>query len=142
MDAKIWKGTLAGGVVYFILGWIVYGILLAGYMASNFNTCANRPQEDMIWWAIIASNLLYSLFLTLFLKWSGTSTVVNGLKMGALFGLLFTATIDLSMYSMTTMFNDLTGLIVDVVVATALGAIIGTTIVLVWGKEKNQPATA
>lgn len=136
MNAKIWKGTLIGGVVYFLLGWIVYGMLLAGYLASNFNNCANRPQEDMVWWAIIVSNLIYALFLTLFLKWSGTSTIVGGMKTGALFGLLFSSAFDLSMYSMTTTFNDLTGLIVDVVVATAVAAVVGMVIVLLWGKEK------
>jgi len=137
MDAKIWKGTLIGGVVYFILGWIIYGMLLAGYLASNFNNCANRSQEDMIWWAIIASNLIYALFLTLILKWSGTTTIVGGLKTGALFGLLMTSTFDLSMYSMTTTFQNFTGLIVDVVIATALAAFIGMVIVLLWGKEKT-----
>lgn len=141
MDAKIWKGTLAGGVVYFVIGWIVYGMLLAGYLASNFNNCANRPQEDMVWWAIIVSNLIYALFLTLFLKWSGTSTLAGGLKMGALFGLFLTSTFDFSMYSMTTTFNNFSGLIVDVVVATVIAAIIGMVIVLVWGKEKTQSAT-
>lgn len=136
MEAKIWKGTLIGGVVYFILGWLVYGMLLAGYLASNFNNCANRPQEDMVWWAIIVSNLIYALFLTLFLKGSGATAIVDGLKIGALFGLLLSSTFDFSMYSMTTTFNDFTGLIVDVVVATALAAIVGMVIVLVWGKEK------
>lgn len=136
MEARIWKGTLIGGVVYFILGWLVYGMLLAGYLASNFNNCANRPQEDMVWWAIIVSNLIYALFLTLFLKRSGATSIIDGLKIGALFGLLLSSTFDFSMYSMTTTFNDFTGLIVDVVVATALAAIVGIVIVLLWGKEK------
>lgn len=137
MDAKIWKGTLVGGILYFFLGWIVYGMLLAGYLAANYNSCANRPQEDMVWWAIIVSSFIYGLFLTLILKWSGSTTFVDGLKNGAVFGLFFSSMYDFSMYSMTTMFNNFTALVVDVVVATALAAVIGMVVVLLWGKEKS-----
>ena len=92
---------------------------------------------DMIWWAIILSNLVYALFLTLVLKWSGASGWIDGLKTGALFGLLFGVTIDLSFYSMTTMFNSIGAMLIDMVVTTVMAAIIGTVIVLVWGKDKT-----
>ncbi|MDP3643751.1 MAG: hypothetical protein Q8S54_11240 [Bacteroidota bacterium] len=138
MNMKILKGTVIGGIVYFLLGWLVYGILLADFSLANYNQCANRPQADMIWWAMILSNLVYALFLTLMLKWSGASGWMDGLKTGALFGLLFGVTIDLSFYSMTTMFNSIGGMVVDMVVTTVMAAIIGTVIVLVWGKEKTE----
>ncbi|MBA4411331.1 MAG: hypothetical protein C0397_18170 [Odoribacter sp.] len=137
MNMKILKGTVIGGIVYFLLGWLVYGILLADFSLANYNQCAMRPMTDMIWWAMIVSNLVYALFLTLVLKWSGASGWMDGLKTGALFGLLFGVTIDLSFYSMTTMFNSIGGMVVDMVVTTVMAAIIGTVIVLVWGKDKT-----
>jgi hypothetical protein len=97
----------------------------------------NRTSTDMVWWAIILSNLVYALFLTLMLKWSGASGWLDGLKTGALFGLLFSVTIDLSFYSMTTMFNNIGAMVLDMVVMTVMAAIIGTVIVLVWGKNKT-----
>ena len=103
---------------------------------SNFNQCVNRPSAEMVWWAIIVSSFIYALFLTLMLKWSGASTLVGGFKTGALFGVLLSAMNNLSMYSMTTMFNSLGALVVDVVVATLVAAVIGGVIVLLWGKEK------
>jgi hypothetical protein len=137
MDMKILKGTIFGGIAYFFLGWLIYGMLLMEFMKSNSNQCANRPDMEMIWWAMIASCLVYALFLTLFLKWSGSSTWLDGLKTGALFGCLFAVTIDLSFYSMTTMYNGFTPILVDVIAATVSAAITGLIIVLLWGKAKT-----
>jgi len=136
MNMKILKGTLVGGIVFFLLGWLVYGMLLADFMASNYNQCPNRPQAEMIWWSMILSNIIYGYFLTMILKWNGVKSLIDGLKTSAMVGLLYAAIIDLSFYAMTTMFNNIGALIVDLIVSTVLTAIMGIAIVLVWGKEK------
>lgn len=135
---KILRGTLIGGVSYFLIGWLVYGVLLYNFFAPMTNTCANRPAGEMIWWAMILSNLLIALFVTLLLKWSGASTITDGLKTGALFGVLFTATIDLSLYSMTTMYKSLLPIVIETVVSAAVFAIVGMIIVLTWGKVSKH----
>jgi hypothetical protein len=133
---RILRGTVAGGILYFLLGWLVYGIFMMNYMTANMNQCAARPMEQMIWWAMIAANLLSALLLTLILKWSGAKGVVDGLKTGALFGFLLGASMDLGFWSMTTMFNHFTALVIDVAVFTLMMAVVGIGIVLLWGKEK------
>ena len=133
---KILRGTIFGGITYFILGWVIYGILLMDFTVNNFNQCAARPDGVMIMWAITLSSFILALLLTLFLKWSGAKGVVGGLKIGALFGLLLGLSIDLAQYSMTTMFNSFTALIVDVIIWVIIIAIMGLVIVLTWGKEK------
>jgi len=80
MNTQILKGTVFGGIANFFLGWLIYGMVLMDFMKSNSNQCANRPEMEMIWWAMIASCLVYALFLTLFLKGSGSSTWLDGLK--------------------------------------------------------------
>jgi hypothetical protein len=90
----------------------------------------------MIWWAIIVSNFTFALLLSLILKWSGARGFLDGLKTGAIFGFLMALSMDLSFYSMSTMFNNVTAIAVDVVVNTVAMAIIGLVIVLTWGKEK------
>jgi hypothetical protein len=134
---KILRGTLIGGIAYFLIGWLVYGILLMDFFAPLTNSCANRPDGEMIWWAMILSSLLMALFLTLLLKWSGSRTITDGLKIGALFGALFTAAIDFSFWSMTTMYNSLVPLLVEVIASAAVFAIVGMVIVLTWGKTKQ-----
>lgn len=134
---KILRGTLFGGIAYFLIGWIVYGVLLYNFFSPMTNTCANRPEGDMVWWAMILSNLLIALFLTLFLKWSGARSVIDGLKTGALFGALFTATIDLSLFSMTTMYKSLLPVVLETVTSAVVMAAVGMIIVLTWGNPKE-----
>ena len=130
---KLLRGTIFGGIAFFFLGWFVYGILLMDFMAANANACANRPEAEMIWWAMILSNLVLGLFVTLVLKWSGAASIGDGIKTGALFGFLMALTMDLMMYSMTTMYN-MSAMIVDILVMTVMMAIVGLIVVLTWGK--------
>lgn len=134
---KILRGTILGGIAYFLLGWLVWGILLMNFYTENLNQCSGRPETDMIWWAMIVSNLTFALLLTLILNWSGAKGIADGLKTGAIFGFLMGLSFDLSFYSMTTMFHNFSAIIVDVVVNTVVMAIIGMVIVLTWGKEKG-----
>jgi len=131
---KILRGTIFGGISYFLLGWVVYGILLMGFLSANMNQCAARPDE-MIWWAIILSNFTAALLLTLLLKWYGAKGIIDGLKIGALLGFLYSTTVGLSSWSMSTMYTGFGALIVDIIASTMLFAIVGIIIVLTWGKE-------
>lgn len=131
---KILRGTVFGGITYFILGWLIYGIILNAFMQNNLNQCAARPDDAMIWWPMIVASLVLALFLTLVLKWTGANGIMDGIKTGALFGLLFGISVDLSNYSMSTTFNNLSAVFVDVVVWVIMQALVGIVIVLTWGK--------
>jgi len=135
---KILKGTVFGGIAFFFLGWLVWGMLLAGIMQDMYNTALNRPENEMIWWAMILSNLLLALLITLVLNWAGAKNWMDGLKTGAIVGALYSLIVDLGLHSMTTTFNGLSGIVVDVVTYTILTAIIGLVIVLTWGKDKTS----
>ncbi|MDP2890621.1 MAG: hypothetical protein Q8P34_16865 [Bacteroidota bacterium] len=52
---KILLGTLAGGVAFFLLGWLIYGILLMDFTMANYNQCNSRPMEDMVMSAIVGA---------------------------------------------------------------------------------------
>ena len=135
---KILRGTVFGGITYFFLGWFAYGILLMDFFSANMNQCANRPMDDMVWWAIILSNLSASLFLTLILNGSKAKRFLDGLKTGAVFGGLFAAIVGFSYWSMTTMYNNFGTLLADIAVSMIVYAIVGMIIVLTWGKERVQ----
>lgn len=136
MTKRILRGTLFGGITFFLLGWLIWGILLRDYNAANMNQCANKPMEEMVWWAIIVSNLLNALLLTLILNGSGASGIISGIKTGAVFGLLWSAAMDFSFWSMTNMFNNIGAVVVDIIANTLFMAIASMVIVLSWGKDK------
>lgn len=133
---KILRGTIFGGIAFFFLGWLVWGILLSGVMEDMYNTALNRPNNEMIWWAMILSNLVLALLITLILRWAGAKNMMDGLKIGAIVGVLYALTVDLGMYSMTTIFNNISGIVIDAVAYAVLTAIIGLVVVLTWGKDK------
>jgi len=133
---KILIGTLIAGVAMFFLGWLIYGIALAGFMEANCDHSSARPMEEMIWWAMIASNFIWGLLLTLILNWSGSFTASAGAKIGAIVGLLCGLGFDLGMYSMTTIFSSPTVLIVDSLAYVVMFSITGALTALVMSKVK------
>lgn len=136
MCKKILTGTVAGGITYFLLGWLFYGIFFMNFFSANMNQCANKTDGSIEWWSLILSNLIMALILTLVLKWSGASRIADGLKTGALFGILFALTINLSFWSMTTMYSNFGTLLTDALVNTVILAVTGMVIVLAWGRGK------
>jgi hypothetical protein len=136
MNMKIIRGTVFGGIAFFFLGWLVWGFLLAGPMETMYNPTLNRPENEMIWWAMIASNLVLALLVTLALNWAGAKGIADGLKIGAIVGALYALSVDLGMFSMTTMINNMTGIVVDTLAYAVVTAVAGLVIVLTWGKGK------
>lgn len=130
-------GGLVGGVAFFLLGWLIYGVLLADYYAANTNQCAAKPMTDMIMWAMIVSSLASGLLVATILSWSNTSGMMAGAKIGAIVGLLFAASIDFSFYSMSTMYASLTPIFVDILVSAVYYALTGGIIAWVMGMIKG-----
>ncbi|GJM36293.1 MAG: hypothetical protein DHS20C18_52940 [Saprospiraceae bacterium] len=129
---KILLSALAGGVAYFFLGWLVYGILLQGMMEMP----AAIAKEPMEMWAMAISCLVYGLLLAvIFGHWASISTLMTGAKAGAIIGALVAAYVDFSFFSMYN-FITLQSVIVDIIAATALSAITGGVVGWVLGYKK------
>lgn len=139
MDTKkLLMGTISGGIAYFFLGWIVYGMLLMDTMAAYSNPASMRAPADMVWWAMIAGNLAYAAFFSYcFLRFGNVSTFGSGAMSGAVLALLIGLSVDLMMYSTSTMMNDPTGIVIDVAASTFMGAIVGGIIGAVLGMGKS-----
>jgi len=133
---KILRGTIIGAICFFVIGGVIYGFLLSNFVAANTDPAVTRPMEEVVWWAAILTNLVLGLLFTLILHWSGAKKLVDGIKTGALFGLILGLYLDLYFYSTTTIYN-LTYVIVDVIVMTILSALVGLIVVLTWGKDKT-----
>lgn len=133
-------GGLAGGVTFFFLGWLLFGILLRDFYQGNGNHCMDRPDEEMIWWALIGSNLGWGLFLALIFEWTNTSGWMEGLKKGGILGGIIAVSMDLSFYSMTTMYIGKRLIVGDILANIVFTAIGGAIIAMVMGKNA-KPST-
>jgi len=134
---KILFGGLAGGVALYLLGWLIYGILLMDYSMANYNQCLNRPMTEMIMWAMILSNFALGFLLAVIFSWSNTAGILAGAKVAGIIGLLLGISLDFGFYSMTTMYPNLTVILVDVIAYIVYLALAGAVIGWVMGKVKK-----
>jgi len=134
---KILVGGITGGVTLFLLGWVIYGMLLMDYSAANYNQCMNRPMQEMIWWSMILSNLALGFLLATIFSWSNTTGFMAGAKTAGITGLLLAASMDFGYYSMTTMYVNPSVIIVDIIAYTVYLAIAGAIVAWAMGMVKK-----
>lgn len=129
--------TLVGFVVFFLLGWLLYGMLLMDFFSSNAGSAigVSRSESEMVWWALIVGNVLQAYFLVyVFDKMNNVKSFMAGLKAGAVIGLILGLGFNLTMYGTTNMMN-LTGTLVDPLVSMAMMGITGGAIGMVMGRK-------
>ncbi len=138
MDAKKRiMATLAGFVVLFLLGWLLYGMLLMDFYASNSGSATGvmRDESDMVWWALIVGNVLQAYLLVyIFGKWANITTFGSGLQAGATIGLILGFAFNLTMFATTNMMN-LTAALVDPFVGAVMLGLTGGVVGMVLGRK-------
>lgn len=141
MDTKKFLfGTLAGGVTFFFLGYLVYGLALMSFFSAHAGSATGvaKSMEEMGWGALILGNFAYGALLTyIFLKWANISTFASGASGGAVIGLLMGLSYDMTSFG-TTNIMDLTAALTDVVVSSVMTAIVGGIIGLVLGMGSKK----
>lgn len=133
--SKLLLAGLVGGVVYFGLGFLIYGLLMKDAMAGMSSVM--RADADVQWWAGILGNLVMGIFLAyVFARWAGVKTLVGGLMAGAIIGAFVASSYDLSMYAWTTMM-DMKAMVMDIVMTTIMTSVAGGAVgwMLGMGKE-------
>ena len=135
--SKILFGGIVGGIVFFFVGWLIYGVVLSNYMMANSNQCAMRPFDQMIWSSLILANLGWGFLLAIVFDWSKTYVWKVGAMKGAMFGFLTGFSIDLGYYAMSTMYSNLGAVCVDILATVVLVTIGGAIIAWAMGTTKN-----
>ena len=136
---KILLGGIVGSVLFLVtVGLGNLRISVKGFHHSfTYNSSVNRPMEDMIWWAMIVSNLGYGFMVSFVLNWANVINAATGAKLAIVIGFLLAVSIDMGYYAMTTMISNLTAVLVDIIVYIVMSAIIGATVGWVIGSGKK-----
>lgn len=118
--------SLVGSVVYWLLGWLFYGILFTEIYPPS-------DTQNMLY--IYLGCLTFALLLGyIFNKWAGISTLMSGLYAGALIGFLYGLSMNFFMYS--NMEPNMSNMLLDVVLNAVSGGVTGAVMGLVIGKMK------
>jgi uncharacterized membrane protein len=143
MIKKLILATLAGSVVQFLLGWLIYGLLLANFMNSH-TTHYEGLMKDMNTGSFIIlifiSGLVMSFLITyIFQRWAKFEKFFMGLAAGMLLGFLLALSYDLYFLASMNMFS-VSAMIVDIIANTVVVGIVGAVIAWVLGfKSKAVP---
>ena len=135
MDAKKFLiGTITGGIVYFLLGFIVYALLLDSFFEAHSGTAKGvEKTTEMEYWPLFAGDLAQAALLSyIFMKWANIKTFSAGLSAGFVIGFLMTLGHQLIQYD-TTNIMDLTSTIAEVTIYTVMTAVVGGVVGAVIG---------
>jgi hypothetical protein len=135
---KFLVGGIIGGVANFLLGWLVWGMLLMSFLEEHSSEASKAISrgDNMIWWALIVGNLAFGFLLSYILSKAGVMSASAGAAIGAVIGLLSAIGFDLMMYSMMDMM-DTTAIAVDIAAATVVNAIVSGIIGWYFGMGKK-----
>ncbi len=139
MNARVLIAAFAGAIVYFLLGWLVYGILTPDFYAAHSLTQYYIGLEKMPpnFLGIFVSGFAYTLLMAIiFGNWANINTIKNGAIAGATISLLFTLSVDLGMWATMNLYGRWI-VVVDVLLNAVMGVIIGAVVAAVLGYKRT-----
>lgn len=143
MVARLLAATVAGGVTFFVLGFVIYGLILDPMvMKPNMNTYAGLTNETPLWIPLVLANLVNAFLLTyIFDKWAGIRTYVGGAQGGAIVMFLIALAFQLFFAAFMNLSKNYIPAVADIVGSTVLGAIGGGVIGQVLGMMNKGSAS-
>ena len=133
---KLLTGGIAGAVTTFLLGWLIFGMLLMDFMNKHPGAAGNigRAEPDFLY--LILGNLAMGfLFAYLFIK-ANVNSLGSGLVTGGIIGALMSVGYNCIWYATTSAVSK-TGMAADVAGSTVMFAISGAVIAMVVGMGKK-----
>ena len=123
---KILISGIVGSIVYFLLGWVFYGMLFTEIYPSE-------GEPDLLF--IYMGGLTFALLIAyVFVQWANISTAITGAVGGATIGLFYALSMNFFMYS--SMEVNYVNITLDVAITLVMSAIIGGVMAMIIGKLK------
>ncbi len=128
MNKNFLMATIAGGVTLFVLGYLIYAVLLADFFAND----AINPEPIM--WAVTLGQFLSAALLTIILGWKGVANAKEGFHAGAIIGAVIGLAFGLMMYGTMVGMHTIATLLGDTVVSLVVYGVGGAVIAMVLNR--------
>ncbi|HVZ55200.1 MAG TPA: hypothetical protein VG870_00960 [Chitinophagaceae bacterium] len=141
MSTKTWLGGLIAGILYFFIGWLVFGILTMDFYRTNMTpyTGISKNPPDMVF--IGLGNLAWGLLLAYVLNRSGVRSAAGGFTTGLVITLLMMLGVDLLNYATLNLYNQkLLG--IDILLNALMGGVIGAVVGWWLGRGRTAAPAA
>jgi len=139
-ERRFWAAALAGGVTLFFVGFVLWGLLLAGFFDAHMGTATGVNKEQPLLFHLALGQFFWAVLLAVVIaRYAAVSGFLPGSRVGALLGFLMSLSVGLSQFSMANLV-DLTAVMVDPFVSAVWsgmgGGVVG--LVLGWGR-RDEP---
>lgn len=140
MLSRLAAASIAGGIVFFLLGAVIYGVILDPMvMKPNLNEFPGLMKEAPGLPALALSNIVSALMLAIiYEKWAGIRTFMGGLKAGAIIYFLIAFSFQLMFMAFWNLSKNYIPFVADIAGSTVLGSIGGGVVGLVLGKMNRS----
>ena len=134
---KILTSGLAGAITFIVASAGIYMVFGNYYYANLTNSCW-REEQDIVFWAGLLSALVLGFLLSIIFSRSKTIGIISGAKYGAILGFLVMSFMDFTMYASALVFNNLSIIMLDIVINTCAISITGGVVAWVMGMGKKE----
>ena len=132
-------GTVVGAITLYILGYLIFDLVFAEFYAANAGSATGVVRDNQVVWAVALGTLSYAALLTLAIGIrAGSTTIVEGVKIGAIVGFLMWFGADFIFYGIFNISN-LTLTFVDSLLELIRAGITGAVIATVLGQIADAP---
>ena len=135
---KLLIGGIVGGILFFGLGYLIYGNLLMNFMKEHPGTATgvDRAMEDFDFLYLAIGNLAMGFLLAYVFVKSNVTSLAGGLVTGGIIGALVSVAYDCMIYGTTNVISK-TAMAADVAATTVMCAIIGAVVGMIMGMGKK-----
>lgn len=133
---KLLFGGIAGGVAFFLLGWLIYGMLLTDFMNNHQGIIGNINRAEPDYMYLIIGNLAMGFLMAYIFIKGNVNSLAGGITTGGIIGLLMSVGYDCMMYA-TTNIASKTAIAADVAAMTVMTAIVGAIVGILSGMGKK-----
>ena len=143
MNVRVLAATIAGTITIFLLGYLIFGILLLPYTTAGEIPYAGLRKVPPDFLLLFLKNTVQALLLVYIFEYlAGIRTFMGGLKVGAITMFLITLSLNLSLLSIMNLNNGVMPNVLDVVGETVRMAVGGGVIGPILGYRREGESAA
>ena len=139
MNTRVLLAGLAAGVVGFLSGWVIFGMLLMDYFEAGVihYEGLHKPDEEMNLALVALSNLVFGLMLAWVCDKSSSHSTGSGLIAGAVVGLGVYASMTIMFLAFMNWYTSTSVAMVEILANTAWSALMGAVAGMVLGRKSG-----
>lgn len=136
MNSKTLIAGLIGGIVAFLAGWVIFGVLLMDFFNNNMVPYTGLLKEPVEIWAIALGSLIHGILLAYVFNLGGVRSISSGAVVGGVVFFLMALGVDLMIYAQFNLYT-FSLIALDVLGTTVLGISAGVAVGWWLGRDQK-----